>query len=344
MSVAPVRFAVVGCGNIGMRHLTILGGTPGAEVVAVCDTDSARVQAVGERFLAARAFTDYATMLRETAPEVVAICTPHHLHASMAVAAAEAGFHALIEKPLALSTADAQAVIAAGRAHNVHMMVVKQNRHNAPVEVVTEALQSGRLGRVLAAQCTVVWQRPASYYTASPWRGRLATEGGALWTQVSHFIDLMVWWCGDITRASARLARQRYPMIETEDTGTAEVSFAGGAIGTLFWTTCGVNKNAEGSLTLVAEHGTVKIGGPYLNKFEYWEMADGGPAPPLREAAPPNQYPGYQGSSSEHPRVIAQVIRELRDGGSAIVDAGEGLKTVQAIETIYAAAGWEGGR
>jgi predicted dehydrogenase len=188
-------------------------------------------------------------------------------------------------------------------------------------------------------QCNVLWHRPDRYYSESPWRGRAGLDGGALWTQVSHFIDLMIWWCGDVVDATASLAVRKHA-VEIEDCGTAQLRFSGGAIGTIFWTTCAPSRNVEGSITLVGRDGLVKIGGGYLNQLEHWDVPNF-PAPvPAISTDTPNTYGTYQGTSSNHHRVIADVARDVLRGTAAVVDGREGLRTVRAIERIYANAEW----
>lgn len=284
-------------------------------------------------------FTDYEELLRKSDAAVCNICTPHTLHAPMSIAAARAGKHVLVEKPMALSSREAESMIAAAERHHVRLMVVKQNRYNAPVLATKAAIEKGALGPVLMVQCNVLWHRPDRYYGESAWRGRADLDGGALWTQVSHFIDLMVWWCGDVVEATARLALRKHA-VEIEDCGTAQLRFSGGAIGTMFWTTCAPSRNVEGSITLVGRDGLVKIGGGYLNTIEHWEVGNI-PAPVAAASTDtPNAYGTYQGTSSNHHRVIADVARDVVSGTAAVVDGREGLRTVRAIERIYGNAQW----
>jgi predicted dehydrogenase len=333
-----VRFALVGCGSIGARHASLIAVQAGADLVGVCDSDPAALADLVGRGLVDRAntWTDYEQLLRDVRADVVDICTPHSLHAPMAIAAAASGRHVLVEKPMALSTADAEEMIRTADRHQVRLMVVKQNRYNQPVVLTRDALLSGRLGRVHLVQCNVLWNRNDDYYRLSPWRGRKACEGGALFTQVSHFIDLLVWWFGDLVSASADIATRAHA-IDVEDCGTATLLFDTGVLGQLAWTTCVHRRNYEGSITIVAERGTVKIGGQYLNTIEYWDV-DGFPLPDgLAFSDRPNAYGGaYQGSSSNHDKVIRDLVADLQEQRQETVVAGrEGLRTVRAIELIY---------
>jgi predicted dehydrogenase len=337
----PVKFAVIGCGAIGARHLAVVAAEPTASIGALCDSDVVRCRHFSQAYGGVPYFRNYEDLLRESDATVCNICTPHALHAPMSIAAARAGKHVLVEKPMALSSRDAQCMIAAARRHHVRLMVVKQNRYNAPVEATKAAIEKGALGPILMVQCTVLWHRPDRYYSESDWRGRADLDGGALWTQVSHFIDLMIWWCGDVVDATARLALRTHD-VEIEDCGTAQLRFSGGALGTIFWTTCAPSHNVEGSITLVGREGLVKIGGRYLNTIEHWDVGNI-PAPASADSPDiANVYGSYQGTSSNHHRVIADVTRDLLNGTAAVVDGCEGLRTVRAIEMMYRNAEWWG--
>jgi len=335
----PLKFAVIGCGAIGARHLAVLAAEPSARLVAICDTDLARCKHFSQMYGNVPYFTSHEELLRHSDAAVCNVCTPHALHAPMAIAAARAGKHVLVEKPMALSSRDAERMIAAAQGHHVRLMVVKQNRYNAAVLAATAAIREGALGPILMVQTTVLWHRPERYYSQSPWRGRADLDGGALWTQVSHFVDLMIWWCGDVVDAAATLAVRTHE-IEIEDCGTAQLRFAGGAIGTILWTTCAPSRNVEGSITLVGRDGLIKIGGGYLNQIEHWDISNT-PAPSTSESTDTaNEYGTYQGTSSNHHRVIADVVRDVVSGNTSVVDGREGLRTVRAIERIYGNAEW----
>lgn len=333
----PYKFAVIGCGSIGTRHATLLAREPGAVVAALCDIDAARMAAATKANPEARLFTDFLTLLRESDADIVDICTPHALHAPMAIAAARAGKHILVEKPMALTVRDAQQMIDTAQNHGVKLMVVKQNRYNVPIRLTRDALSQGWLGPVHMVLCNVLWNRHDGYYNDSPWRGRRAQEGGALFTQVSHFLDLLIWWFGDVTKAQA-IVDTRGHRIEVEDCGAAALQFSSGAVASVTWTTCVHRQNYEGSITIIGERGTIKIGGQYLNTIEYWDV-EGHPLPAdVKFDDKPNEYGRYQGTSSNHAKVFADVVQHLRSGSSGIVDGDEAIKTVEAIASIYTAS------
>jgi predicted dehydrogenase len=333
-----VNFAVVGCGNIGGRHLAVIDALEDASIVALCDIDPAKRDKYSRLYEGKRVCATIDQLLLESEADVVNICTPHYLHAEHALQVIQSGRHVLVEKPLALTVRDADRMIAAAEKAGVLLMVVKQNRYNAPITLTMDALRDGRLGRILMVQCNVIWNRHDGYYSQSPWLGRKEFEGGALYTQVSHFIDLLVWMCGDVVDARGNIETKNH-RIEIEDCGTACLRFAGGAMGSIFWTTCAYNRNMEGSITLVAERGIVKIGGPYLNRIDHWDVEDFPLPTDIEWVDRPNSYGKYQGSSSNHDKVFRDVIRRLRCGGTRIVEGMEGRKTVRAIELIYERCG-----
>ena len=332
----PLTLAVVGCGHIGRRHLEVAEATPRVALAGYFDTDAAAVARARAAYPAARAYDSYAALLADGGVSAVSICTPHGLHAEMAIAAARAGKHILVEKPMALSVADARAMIAAAADAGVRLFVVKQNRYNSPVKLVKRALDEGRLGRIYLAQCNVLWNRGPEYYADSPWRGSRALEGGALQTQVSHFIDLLIWWLGDVEDAAGLTARLAHD-IEFEDVGVAALKFGGGAVGALTWTTLAYNHNLEGSITLLGERGNIKVGGRYLNQVDHWDVR-GYPLPhDLDFDDRPNDYGAYQGSSNNHDRALDALVDELTVRRSGMVEGAEGMRTIEAIDRIYAA-------
>jgi predicted dehydrogenase len=335
-----VRFGVIGCGSIGSRHLAVLEKQADARIVAVCDIERERSERFSALYGHVPAYVDYADLLRDPNVEVVNICTPHGLHAAMSIAASKAGKHVVVEKPMALTTCDAQAMIEAAEQSKVRLMVVKQNRYNVPIALTREALAAGRLGRVFMVQCNVLWNRHDGYYRDSNWRGRRDLEGGVLYTQVSHFIDLMIWWFGDVVRSEAWIETRNHA-VEIEDCGIASLEFASGVMGSLMWTTCVYNRNYEGSITIVGEKGTIKIGGQYLNKIEFWDVQSHPLPEDVEWVDQPNVYGKYQGSSSNHDKVMRDVVVDLLQQRHSVVEGDEGMKTINAIERIYQSA-WRG--
>ena len=337
MNTQKIRFALVGCGAIGARHAAVLDAEKGTTLIALCDSNAGKAEALSKTYGDLPVYTDYEKMLKEISAEVVIIATPNGRHADMAIEAMERGFHVLVEKPMCLTETEGKRMIETARQREVKLMVVKQNRFNAAVAFATRAIAEGRLGKIFMIQANVLWNRRNEYYSESNWRGKKKEEGGALYTQASHFIDLMALWCGKVTETQAAIATKNHE-IETEDCGSALLRFTSGALGTLTWTTCVYEKNCESSMTIIAEKGTVKIGGAYLNTIDLWRVEDY----PLPKNAQfedaPNHYAKYQGTSSNHDKVLREVIKELTTGEGAVVTGEEGLVTVAAIEKIYASA------
>jgi len=333
----PVRFAVIGLGNIGSRHLAVIDAEPRASLAGICDIEAHKCEKYAAQYGGVPWHTDFRALLHETSAEVINICTPHGLHAPMAIAAANAGKHVLVEKPMALTVRDAQAMVEAARQNNVHLMVVKQNRHNVPIALTKKTLEEGRLGQIYMAQCNVLWNRHPGYYADSNWRGRKSLEGGALYTQVSHFLDLLIWWFGNVIEAHADVATLKHA-IEIEDCGNALLRFESGVRGSLTWTVCVYNKNYEGSITIIGQNGSIKIGGQYLNRIEYWDVMSYPLPEHVEFTDKPNIYSKYQGTSSNHDKVIRDVVASLLNERHNVVEGDEGMKTIQAIEMIYGSA------
>jgi UDP-N-acetyl-2-amino-2-deoxyglucuronate dehydrogenase len=331
------KFALIGCGSIGKRHVAVLDAEPNAEIVALCDTDEGKCRELSLLYNKIPYYTSYLEMLSNIDADIVCIATPHFLHAPMTIEACSHKFNVLVEKPMALTFQDCVSMNEAAKKNNVKVWVVKQNRHNVPVKLAKDVIEKGMLGKIFIVLCDVLWNRYQGYYDESPWRGKIEKEGGTLFTQASHFIDLLVWWCGNVTDVKAQIANQNHN-IETEDSGNAILKFENGTMGSLSWTTNVYNKNYEGSITIIGQYGTIKIGGQYLNKIEYWDVL----GYPLQEGIDfsdkPNLYGKYQGTSSNHDKVIKSIIEKYDDPSVEVVEGFEGMKCIDAIEKIYKAA------
>jgi UDP-N-acetyl-2-amino-2-deoxyglucuronate dehydrogenase len=328
-----IKFGIIGCGHIGKRHAAVLDNAKLAEISGLCDLEVSKTEELAELYNVEQLTTDYHKLLAGRL-EVVSICTPHYLHKPMTLDALQAGKDVVVEKPMALSTKDAEEMTSLAAKLNRKLYVIKQNRFNVPIKLAEEAIKTGKLGKIFMVECNVLWNRHQAYYDQSEWRGYIEKEGGALFTQASHFIDILVWWFGDVISANTKLATKNHN-IEVEDTGVANVEFSTGVLGSINWTTNVHNKNYEGSITIIAEFGTIKIGGAYLNKIEFWDVKSF----PLPENVAyvdlPNNYGKYQGSSSNHHRVFEEVIKDLQGESSSIVEGWEGTKSIRAIEKIY---------
>lgn len=357
-----LKFSIIGCGRIAWRHAEHIHRL--GELVAVGDIVQDKARQLGAKYGAAD-FDNIDALLahsRATAANVVAICTPNGLHADHSIRALQAGFHVVCEKPMALTVTDCRAMIQAAETADKKLFVVKQNRFNPPVAAVKKLVDEGRLGRIYSMQLNCFWNREAAYYQDG-WRGTLDLDGGTLFTQFSHFIDLIYWMLGDLEEVqgySGNFGHQ--DSIDFEDTGVIVVKFRGGAIGTIHYTVNSHRKNMEGSLTLFGEKGTVKIGGEYLNELEYQDIRDysienlppgnppnryddptapyGNPPihyddPPSRDRNPPNRYGHYQGSMSNHDKVYQNVIAAVNGREDIATNGMDGLKSVEIIQKIY---------
>jgi UDP-N-acetyl-2-amino-2-deoxyglucuronate dehydrogenase len=327
------RIALAGCGRISKNHFDAIDRVDGLELVAVCDVDPARAeQAATENHVAC--FTSYEKMLKEAKADVITIATPSGLHADQGVAAAQAGKHGVMEKPMAISLTGADALVHACDKAGVQLFVVKQNRLNPPIQLLKHAVDKNRFGRVYLASCTVHWARPQEYYDQAPWRGTWEFDGGAFMNQASHYVDLIQWLMGPVESVMAKtatLARR----IETEDTGVAILKFRNGALGSIEVTMLAYPRNLEGSITVLGEKGSVKIGGTAVNKVDYWQFAEYDDDDKLIEAVdtnPPNVYGlGHQG-------YYRNVLAVLRGEAKPDTDGRAGRKSLELILGIYESA------
>ncbi|MBC19012.1 MAG: oxidoreductase [Planctomycetaceae bacterium] len=329
-----LRFALVGCGRIAQRHAEHIRRT--GDLAAACDVKMEKAQALTDTCDAVP-FTDLKKMLDSAEIDVVSVCSPNGLHAEHTIRALQANCHVLCEKPMALSARDCGEMIHQAERASRRLFVVKQNRFNPPVVAVKKLLERGGLGNISSVQLNCFWNRNENYYRNS-WKGSRDLDGGCLFTQFSHFIDLLYWLIGDVTAAQAFIAnRDHQEIIEFEDCGVVALEFASGVLGTVHFTINSHAKNMEGSITIFGDKGTVKIGGQYLNELEYQNLAEGsiGHLPPGR---PANQYGEYVGSMSNHDRVYENVVDVLTNDGIIATHGYEGLKTVEIIEKIYTAA------
>jgi len=330
-----IRFAIVGCGRIAQRHAEHINNK--GILVAVCDVVKEKADQLGKEYNAKPYYSIEELLKGEPALDVITICTPNGLHAEHSIKALQAGFHVLCEKPMALKTRDCELMIKAADEAGKRLFIIKQNRYNPPVVAVKKVLDEGRLGKVYSIQLNCFWNRGKEYYSNS-WKGTRELDGGTLFTQFSHFIDLLYWMLGDVAAVHSMMHNYDHQgIIEFEDTGIVMLQFVNGAIGAVNYTVNSYGKNMEGSLTIFGEKGTVKIGGQYLNELEYQNIQDYkiGDLPVGNTA---NEYGTYQGSMSNHDKVYDNLIDVLLHNGSMTTSSWEGLKTVSIIEKIYSAA------
>ncbi len=339
-----IRFAIAGLGHIGRRHAALVAAHPGAEVAAVCDIAPRQTLSWPDGL-------DPDTPLYHELPEllaavpcdVVCICTPNGLHAAHAVACLEAGRHVVVEKPLALSVAGCDAILAAARRYGRKVFGVMQNRYSPASAWLKEVVEGRQLGEVLQVHLHCFWNRDERYYfeadgTPHPWHGVAALDGGVLFTQFAHFIDLLCWLFGQIRVDGARFANQTHEAIHSfADTGMVHFTLPGGGLGSLNFSTVIWDRNFESTLTVIGSRGTVKLGGQYMNEVRYCH-AESAPAPALPPGPASNNYGPYQGSAANHHFVIDNVVEVLNGRGSVATTGEEGRRVVAVIEAIYAAS------
>jgi UDP-N-acetyl-2-amino-2-deoxyglucuronate dehydrogenase len=327
------RVALVGCGRISKNHFEAIEQIDGLALAAVCDVDPDRAAQAGAQGNVPH-YSSYEKMLKESKADVVTIATPSGLHAEQGVAAALAGKHVVMEKPMAISLTGADALVHACDKAGVQLFVVKQNRLNPPVQLLKRAVDRNRFGRIYMASCTVHWARPQEYYDQAPWRGTWEFDGGAFMNQASHYVDLIQWLMGPVESVMAKtatLARR----IETEDSGVAILKFRSGALGTIQVTMLAYPRNLEGSITILGEKGSAKIGGTAVNKIEHWQFAeydDDDKDVAAVETNPPNVYGlGHQG-------YYRNVLAVLRGEAKPDTDGRAGRKSLELILGIYESA------
>ncbi|MBL7986412.1 MAG: Gfo/Idh/MocA family oxidoreductase [Flavobacteriales bacterium] len=331
---APIKFAVVGCGHIGKRHAEMVKRHPEAELVALCDTRSG--SETGADQFGVPLFADMPTMLREMPGiDVVNICTPNGLHAKHSLLALEARKHVVCEKPMALSKAECEEVLY--KALQVHRTVfgVMQNRYSPPSAWIKSVVDDKRLGDIFLVQVNCYWNRDERYYKKGGWKGTKDLDGGTLFTQFSHFIDIMYWLFGDITDIQAKFADFNHAgLTDFEDSGLVQFRFENGGMGCINYSTSVWDRNLESSMTIIGSKGSVKIGGQYMDQVEVCHIKDY-VMPELAPTNPANDYGAYKGSANNHSYIIENVVDTLKGRTTLTTNALEGLKVVEIIERIY---------
>lgn len=331
-----IGFAIIGAGHIGKRHAEMVRRNNAARLVAVCDTRSREeCNFSGDEHF----YRDSVEMLDKHLSEidVVCVCSPNGLHATHALQALHAGKHVVIEKPMALNKADCESIIFQALQRSRMVFCVMQNRYSPPSVWIKDVVEKGILGEVFMVQLNCYWNRDDRYYQGVAWKGSKELDGGVLFTQFSHFIDILYWLFGDISNIHSvfRNFRHRHNTA-FEDSGVVTFDLLNGALGTITFSTAADRQNYESSLTIVAEKGTVKIGGQYMNEVVHCDIRDY-VMPILPEAGPANDYGSYKGSAANHHFVFDNVIQTLQGQGRITTNALEGLKVVDIIERIYAA-------
>ena len=327
----PIRFVIVGLGYIGQRHAAIISGHEECRLVAVCDVNPERASLLDVPF-----YSQFSELLAASLDfDVLCICTPNGYHLPQAIAGVDRGYHVLVEKPLGLDTQQAQELAQRAATKDRKVFCVMQNRYSPPSAWLKDLISSGKMGRIQQVQINCFWNRDERYYQQADWRGTLQWDGGPLFTQFSHFIDILYWLFGEIEDIQAIFANYRHQEnTEFEDSGQVIFHLPEGALGSIQYTTATHQQNFESSITILAEKGTVRVGGQYMDRVEHCEVEDY-EMPKLPPSNPPNDYGHYKGSAANHHFVFQNVVDTLRGNSKATTHLEEGLKVVDIIERIY---------
>jgi UDP-N-acetyl-2-amino-2-deoxyglucuronate dehydrogenase len=329
-----IRFALVGCGRIAASHFgAVEKHAERAELVAVCDVDRKALDAAVTR-TKAKGFDRLDRMLAESNADIVVLATPSGLHPDQTIEIAQAGRHVMTEKPMATRWQDGKRMVAACDAAGVRLFVVKQNRRNATLQLLKQAVDRDRFGKIYMVSINVFWSRPQSYYDSAAWRGTWEFDGGAFMNQASHYVDLLDWLIGPIESVQAytgTLARD----IEVEDTGVMSVRWRSGALGSVSVTMLTYPKNLEGSITIIGEKGTVRVGGVAVNEIQHWDFADKRPEDEKVKSA---SYETTSVYGFGHPLYYDNVIKVLRGEADPETDGREGLKSLEVLIATYLSA------
>jgi len=329
-----IKFAVIGCGHIGKRHAEMIQRNPETKLVALCDIKPR--EELGVDNFDVPFFNSIEKLFKANIDfDVLNVCTPNGLHSFHSIFALNAGKHVVCEKPMSLSKKDAEAIIYKSLQVSKHVFLVMQNRYSPPSVWIKNVVDNNLLGDIYLVQINCFWNRDDNYYKKEGWKGSLALDGGTLFTQFSHFIDIMYWLFGDIKDIKGTFADFNHQnLTEFEDTGCVNFSYINGGMGCLQYSTSVWNHNLESSLTVIGSKGSVKIGGQYMNEVEMCNI-ENYTMPELSPCNPANDYGKYKGSAANHHYVIENVVDTLKGRTSASTNALEGLKVVDIIERIY---------
>lgn len=331
-----IRFAVVGFGHIGARHAEEISKNPDAELVAIADNDSTRLKVASDIYPTIKTYESLEAFLEDNIyADVVNICTPNGLHFPQAQDSLLAGKHILVEKPLALRKSHCEELIRIAQQKEKKIFCVLQNRYSPPAQLLKSLIENKNLGKIGWVEINCYWNRDERYYTPGSWRGTKALDGGPLYTQFSHFVDILYWLFGDLEIKNALFDNFNHPRIpHFEDTGTFSFRINSGGAGVFSYSTMLWDKNMESTITIISDKGTVKIGGQYMDKIEYFHV-EGMEKPELTQSNPPNSYGNYQGSAANHSFVIENIVRELNGEKPDIAYAEDAAASVEIIEEVY---------
>ena len=329
-----IRFAVIGCGHIGKRHAEMISRNDESELVALVDRRE-RSELNLDTY-EAPFFQTVEEMLASVPDiDVVNVCSPNGFHEEHSLKSLAAGKHVVCEKPMALTKAGCEEIIFKALQMSKQVFCVMQNRYSPPSVWIKQVVEEQLLGKIFMVQVNCYWNRDSRYYKEDTWKGDGALDGGTLFTQFSHFIDIMYWLFGDIRNISGNFNDFNHKnLTDFEDSGLVTFDFVNGGMGCLNYSTSVWNKNLESSLTVIGEKGSIKIGGQYMNEVEYCHI-EGYEMPDLAPSNPANDYGAYKGSAANHHYIIENVVDNLRGRTPITTNALEGLKVVEIIERIY---------
>lgn len=329
-----IRIGVVGCGRISVNHFGAIDAhKQDLQLAAVCDINPDRLRDA-ERKHGVTGFAALSDMLSSSDVDLVALCTPSGLHPQQTIEVARANRHVMTEKPMATRWIDGLRMVRECDEAGVHLFVVKQNRRNATLQLLKQAVEKGRFGRIYMVTINVFWSRPQSYYDADSWRGTWEFDGGALMNQASHYVDLIDWLIGPVESVQAYVATLARD-IQVEDTATVGIRWRSGALGSINVTMLTHPKNFEGSITILGEKGSVRLGGVAVNEIQHWEFA-------TQEAEDADiQKANYQTTSVYgfgHPLYYDNVVKVLRGEAAPETDGREGLRSLELLIASYLSA------
>jgi len=329
-----IKFAVIGAGHIGKRHAEMIRREEESELVALIDVRSK--DECGAEIFDVPFFNSLDELIESGIEfDVLNVCTPNGLHANQSIQGLSNGKHIVCEKPMGLSKDNCEKVIFKSLQMSKNVFCVMQNRYSPPSEWIKSVVDQKLLGDIFMVQLNCYWNRDDRYYKAGGWKGTSDLDGGTLFTQFSHFIDIMYWLFGDIDNISGKFADFTHSNSTSfEDSGLVNFDFVDGGMGCINYSTAVSNQNLESSLTIIGSKGSVKIGGQYMNEVEVCNVTDY-EMPELQPSNPANDYGPYKGSAANHNYVIKNVIDTLKGRTTATTNALEGLKVVEIIERIY---------
>lgn len=329
-----IKIAVVGCGRISKNHFSAIEKhADNIELCAICDDTPSVLQEVANKYQVP-SYSAYETLLQECNCDLVALCTPSGLHPQMTIQAAQSGKHVMTEKPMATRWKDGLAMVAACDAANCRLFVIKQNRRNTTLQLLKRAIMEKRFGKIYMVHLNVFWTRPQAYYDSAKWRGTWEMDGGAFMNQASHYVDLLEWLIGpiaDVQAMTGTLARD----IEVEDSGVLNVRWRNGALGSMAVTMLTYPKNLEGSITIIGEKGTARVGGVAVNDIQIWDFAESADYDKQINAA---NYETTSVYGFGHPLYYKNVIDVLRGEAEPETDGREGLKSLEVLIAAYISA------